>query len=191
MATGVVCGLQNRHGVRMRPGWVRFPHVPATVVGLAVLLLASPATTGGQEAEPGEAVSDAAGAEAQAAVDSVPPVSPLGALVRSLVIPGWGQAAVGRPERGAIYFLAGSAAMAMVFKSQAKLNAARRAEPPDENLIDARSSQRENWIVLYGFVAFVSALDAWVSTHFWHFEPEVTMPEEGGVEVGLSYPVAP
>lgn len=132
----------------------------------------------------------AAGREVEEArVDSVPPVSPLGALVRSLVIPGWGQTAVDKPARGAVYFAAASASLFMIFKTQAKLNAARDAEPMNESLVDSRSSQRENWIVLYGFVAFLSGLDAWVSTHFWDFEPEVTVPEDGsGVQIGLRLP---
>jgi hypothetical protein len=126
---------------------------------------------------------------AEAAPDSLPPVSPLGALVRSLVVPGWGQTAVGKPARGAVYFAAASASLFMVFKTQAKLNAARAADPVNEGLVDSRSSQRENWIVLYGFIAFLSGLDAWVSTHFWDFEPEVTVPEDGtGVQVGFRFP---
>jgi len=122
-----------------------------------------------------------------ASVDSLPPISPVVALLRSLVLPGWGQASVGRPGRGAIYFGAGSAALLMVFRSQARLSAAKRVEPVDEDLVDSLGRTRETWIVLYGFVAFFSALDAWVSTHFWHFEPEVVMPEDGGVSVQLSY----
>jgi len=123
--------------------------------------------------------------------DSLPPVSPFVALLRSLVLPGWGQASVGRPERGAIYFGAGSAAMLMVFRSQARLNAAKRSEPVDEDLVDSLGGTKEQWLVIYGFIAFVSALDAWVSTHFWHFEPEVVMPEDGGVAVQLSVRLPP
>ncbi len=121
-----------------------------------------------------------------ASVDSLPPVSPFTALLRSLILPGWGQASVGRPERGAIYFGAASAAMLMVFRSQSRLDAVKRSEPVDEDLVNSLGGTKESWIVMYGFVAFVSALDAWVSTHFWHFEPEVVMPEDGGVAVQLS-----
>ena len=183
MVTGVAPGLQNRCGARTRPGWVRFPHVPAIL--LLLTALAPPLL--GQEPQPREG---AEGVTSRTAVrDSVPPVSPFGSLVRSLVIPGWGQTAVGQPSRGAIYFVAASTSLFMAFKSQGKLSAAKRADPPDESLIDSRNRQRENWIVLYGFVAFISALDAWVSTHFWDFEPEVTAPEDGTIGVTLSYRV--
>jgi len=183
MVTGVAPGLQNRCGARTRPGWVRFPHVPAILVLLAAL---TPALLG-QEPQPREDAES--GASRTAFRDSIPPVTPFGSLVRSLVIPGWGQTSVGQPTRGAIYFAAASASLFMVFKSQGKLSAARRANPPDESLIDSRNRQRENWIVLYGFVAFVSALDAWVSTQFWDFEPEVTAPEDGTIGLTLSYRV--
>jgi hypothetical protein len=120
-------------------------------------------------------------------VDSLPPVSPLSALVRSLVVPGWGQTAVDRPARGAIYFAAETASLFMVFKSNAKLSAARKAIPENEDLVDARTNQRENWIVLSAFIAFMSGLDAWVSAHFWDFEPEVSAPEDGSQGIEITY----
>jgi hypothetical protein len=119
--------------------------------------------------------------------DTVPPVSPVGALFRSLVLPGWGQTAVQRPARGAVYFAAETASLFMVFKTQAKLSAAQRANPPNESLVDSRTAQRENWIVLSAFIAFLSGLDAWVSAHFWDFEPEVTVPDDGSQGIQVTY----
>jgi len=107
-----------------------------------------------------------------------------------LVLPGWGQAEVGRPARGAIYFGAASTTLFMVFKSSQKLSAAKRAEPQDDGLIESRTRQRENWIVLTVFIAFVSGLDAWVSTHFWDFEPSILGPAEGAEGVGFGFRLA-
>lgn len=121
--------------------------------------------------------------------DTIPPVSPLGALARSMVIPGWGQVEVGRPSRGAIYFAAEAASLFMVFKTQSRLSAAKRTDPPNEDLIDARTRQRENWIVLSVFIAFVSGLDAWVSANFWDFEPRIEAPSDGSVGLALSVPI--
>ena len=174
----------------MRPGWVRFPHVPAIFFLFLLYDSAIPGPTAGQEpAGEAEDPVESVVLVPQAAADSLPPISPFSALIRSLVIPGWGQASVGRPERGAIYFAAGSAALVLVFQSQSLLNAARRSEPVDEDLVDSLSGQKETRIVWYGFIAFFSALDAWVSTHFWHFEPEVVMPDDGGVGVQMNYSV--
>ncbi len=204
MATGVACGLQNRHGAYTRPGWVRFPPVPAilsavsTPLALVALAAAWPVASGplgpaGLLAQTPEQRTPAAPpgepAPPPASTDSTPPVSPVGALARSLVLPGWGQTAVGRPARGAIYFAAEAGSLFMVFKSNAKLSAARRADPPNEDLVESRVSQRENWIVLAAFIAFISGLDAWVSAHFWDFEPSVSAPEEGTVQVSLRVPL--
>jgi hypothetical protein len=119
--------------------------------------------------------------------DTLPPVSPVGALFRSLVLPGWGQTAVHRPARGGVYFAAETASLFMVFKSHAKLSAARKANPPNQSLVDSRTGERENWIVLSAFIAFLSGLDAWVSAHFWDFEPEVTVPEDGSQGIEITY----
>ncbi|MFV1986054.1 MAG: hypothetical protein ACC682_02130 [Gemmatimonadota bacterium] len=126
-----------------------------------------------------------------ARADTVPPISPLGAFGRSLVLPGWGQVEVGRPERGAIYFGAEAISLFMVFKSSAKLSAAKKIEPTDDGLVDSRTRQRENWIVMSVFIAFVSGLDAWVSTHFWDFEATIDAPPDGTARasVGLRVPV--
>ncbi len=122
-----------------------------------------------------------------AVIDTVPPVSPLGAFGRSMILPGWGQLAVGRPSRGAIYFGAESVFLYMVFKSSQKLNVAKRAE--NVGLIESRTRQRENWIVLAGFVAFMSGIDAWVSTHFWDYEPSISAPPDGSIGVSLGFKV--
>jgi hypothetical protein len=144
---------------------------------------------------PPPAIGEGAG-EARQDTTPGPPVSPLGALGRSILIPGWGQAAVDRPVRGAFYFAAEAAAVWMIVKSQAKLSSARRGLPPDaatadSALVESRNSQRENWIVLGVFVALVSGVDAWVSAHLFGFEGELTPPEDGtaGAAVKFSVPV--
>ena len=120
-----------------------------------------------------------------------PPVTPMGAFVRSLVVPGWGQAAVDQPGRGAFYFAAGTFTVFMVVQSQAELDAANRARPADPELVDSKKGKRETWIVLAIFVSLFSGVDAWVSAHLWDFEGEITPPEDGspGVQFKYSVPV--
>jgi len=91
--------------------------------------------------------------------------------------------------RGAVYFGADAAILYMVFKSSADLSAARRTNPFDQALVDDRTAERENWIVLSVFIAFVSGLDAWVSTHFWDFEPRVVLPSDGSAGIGVAFKV--
>ena len=153
---------------------------------------------GGVEGEGGEPVAEegvegqvddgAAGQEAdQAAADRERPVSPTGAMLRSIIVPGWGQTAARQPARGAIYFTVWSGGIFMILKSNAELNAAKRAE--DEELIDSRSQAREDWILFTGLWALLSGVDAWVSAQFAGFEGEVRPPQDGSPGVEFAYPV--
>ncbi len=57
--------------------------------------------------------------------DEIRPMSPGGAFIRSLVIPGWGQAAFGAYTRGGIYFSGWAGNWFMNFKNQTRLQEAR------------------------------------------------------------------
>jgi hypothetical protein len=112
----------------------------------------------------------------------------MGSLVRSVVVPGWGQYATGHPIRGTIYLLAEGAALVMVFDRQSQLNDARAATPQDSVLIASRSQAREDWIVAAAFIALVSGVDAWASAHLWGFEGEIVEPPDGAL--GMAYQVS-
>lgn len=117
-----------------------------------------------------------------AAAGGRPGPAPLAALARSIILPGWGQAAVGRPVRGAFYFAAEAGSLFMVVKSQQKLDAARRAVgagQADSSLVRSRVSQREDWIVLSAFWALMSGVDAWVSANLSDFQQPLTPPPDG------------
>ncbi len=203
MAAGVACGLQNRRGARVtsRVGSTptRSRHLSLGVVALALLLPGSAI----RAQEPVEGDTAAVG-PVVTAVDSVVrvpagepvafdsaglPVSPMGAFFRSLILPGWGQASVDQPVRGAFYFTMEAASLWMLFKTESKLRAAERAG--DEELAAARKEQKEDWIVMAVFWALFSGVDAWVSTHMWDFEGVVVPPPDGarGVAVQYSIPV--
>jgi hypothetical protein len=75
-----------------------------------------------------------------AVAEEHPPLTPGGAFIRSLVIPGWGQSAFGAYTRGGIYFSGWTANWFMNFKNQVRLQEAR-------NQLDLRTSQiREHLI---------------------------------------------
>ncbi|WP_423929799.1 hypothetical protein [Candidatus Palauibacter sp.] len=166
--------------------------------------MAGPAPLSAQDPPPPRAAADTvatadtvavATADTVAVADTLtaeqrPPISPLGAFGRSLILPGWGQFEVGQPSRGAFYFAAEAVFLFMVFKSDARLSAAKEEVPQNEERISNRTGQRENWIVLAGFIAFLSGLDAWVSTHFWDFEPIVAPPPDGSVGITVGFKVA-
>ena len=202
MAAGVACGLQNRCGARVasRVGSTptRSRHFGSPVVAL-LAIVAALGTANAQEPIPTDSAAVEAPAPAlappaapaavpAAAVDSGgPPVTPMGAFFRSLILPGWGQAAVEQPVRGAFYFTMEAASLWMLFKTQSKLDAARRAG--DEDLADARQDQKEDWIVMAVFWALFSGVDAWVSAHLWDFEGAVIPPPDGSPGVAVQYSV--
>src|SRR5690606_11824064 len=68
-----------------------------------------------------------------AAADSADPdaarlITPRGALIRSLIVPGWGQAYTGSYLRGGIYFAAQMGSWYMLLKTMARLGEARSIE---------------------------------------------------------------
>ncbi|HUF12057.1 MAG TPA: DUF5683 domain-containing protein [Longimicrobiales bacterium] len=54
--------------------------------------------------------------------------SPVGAMVRSFVLPGWGQASYDRYVRGGVYFMGHTGNLFMVFKTLTSLDEARERE---------------------------------------------------------------
>ncbi len=202
MAAGVACGLQNRRGARVASRVGSTPTRSRHLRLLAIALLVAVTSFGSLRAQepvpsdstaglaqaPEEPPPPGAAAVHAAAVDSVgPPVSPMGAFFRSLILPGWGQATVDQPVRGAFYFTMEAASLWMLFKTQAKLDAARRAG--DDELADARQEQKEDWIVMAVFWALFSGVDAWVSTHLWDFEGALVPPPDGSPGVAVQYSV--
>jgi Family of unknown function (DUF5683) len=131
-------------------------------------------------------------------------VSPRDAFLRSLVLPGWGQSSVGAPGRGAIYFALEVGSLWMVYKSDQKLDEARRQEAVlvetgqlEEGvrspLVRDRRNQKEDWITLSVFWLFFSGADAFVAAHLRDFDEHVGVEPgpEGGFQIRGSIPVGP
>lgn len=78
------------------------------------------------------------GAQAPADTAAAPGVSPGGAFLRSLVLPGWGHAEVGSYTRGGFYFLSSAAIGGMLFKTGVYLRTARQRR----NLVEADAEAR-------------------------------------------------
>jgi hypothetical protein len=155
---------------------------PVTRYALALLLLlAAPIASEGQELPaPPETVADTAA------------ISPRGALVRSLLVPGWGQSYIGAPGRGAIYFGAEVGSLWMVYKSRQQLRAARQLERHlldtgrlrEEERLDlvlSRQRQQEDWITLAIFILLFSGADAYVAAQLADFDERFGVrPEADG-----------
>jgi hypothetical protein len=122
-----------------------------------------------------------------------PPIRPKTALLRSLLIPGWGQASLDRGTAGATYFALEAGSIAMLVFAKNELRVARRAArdstfltdstfgPPPElaGRVRLRKAQVEDWAAIIFFTHLFSAADAFVSAHLW----DVRVQVHGGQEM--------
>ena len=134
---------------------------------------------------------------AEARRDSVllagPPIRPKTAMLRSLLVPGWGQASLDRGTAGATYFALEAGSIAMLIFAKNELAVAKRAArdssfvddstrgaPPElGNRVRVRRLQVEDWAALLFFNHLFSAADAFVSAHLW----DVRVQVHGGQEM--------
>lgn len=176
----------------------------ATLVLLTCLAAAAPAAaqdpTGVAAVTPDSSVTpppriDSAASTAAAssyAVDSVPvirpPLTPMGAFVRSLLIPGWGQAKLGRKTAGAFFLAAEGLTLGMVLTTSSQLN---YLEEINSGSVDSKQQQYEDWLVLLGLNHLLSAMEAYVSAHLWDFPGDLSIQAapNGGVAGAVSVPV--
>jgi hypothetical protein len=116
-----------------------------------------------------------------------PPIRPKTALLRSLLVPGWGQASLDRGTAGATYFALEAGSIAMLIFAKHELANARRAArdstfvddttlgaPPElAGRVRVRKLQVEDWAALIFFTHLFSAADAFVSAHLWDVRVQV------------------
>jgi len=95
-----------------------------------------------------------------------PPVSPAGAAVRSLLIPGWGQSIVGRRVTGAVFVFWEGLTLTMLVKSMHQLDYQERIGKED---LAGKRSEVQDWAVLLAFNHLLAAAEAYVSTNLWDF----------------------
>lgn len=126
----------------------------------------------------------------QSRADSVrprPPISPTGAFLRSLVLPGWGQARLGRNVTGGLFLAFEGVAAAMVWKSYWQLDFARTRG----KYVRSHTQEREDWLVLLGFNHLMAAAEAYVSAHLYDFPAALTIQRlpDGATGVGIAVPL--
>jgi hypothetical protein len=182
---------------------------------LAALALGARAPAAAQE----DAVADTARAvdvpaadtpRREAAPVAVPPdtastrISPGGAFVRSLVLPGWGQSELGAPVRGGVYFALEAGSLWMLYKADRRLRESLRMERAAREtgalaptarhpLVRDRLNQREDWITLSIFWLFFAGADAFVAAHLQDFDVRFggARGTDGAVELRAAVPLRP
>ncbi len=143
-------------------------------------------------------------AQADTVEDEGLPYSPRGAFFRSLVLPGWGQAYVNAPTRGAVYFSLASGSVWMAWVARRQLSDARREQywlrqtgelgPTQEtDIAVAREQQFEDWAALSVFLFFFAGADAYVSAYLSDFGERIgVQPGPGGeLRIQTTIPVGP
>lgn len=99
-----------------------------------------------------------------------PPVSPLGAMWRSLLLPGWGQSILGRRATGAAFLFFEGLTATMTLKSAHQVAFQERTDA--ESLEDKRQ-ELQDWAVLWGFNHLLAAAEAFVAAQLWDFPGEL------------------
>ena len=121
-----------------------------------------------------------------AAPDSVRPVGPVGALWRSLLIPGWGQAVTGRHVTGALFAVWEGTTIYMTLKAQQEADYFRASGAPN---LDAKRQEVQDWLVLWGFNHLFAGAEAFVAAHLRDFPTDLKVRAvPGGIGIRLPLP---
>jgi len=120
------------------------------------------------------------------ASDSARHVGPVGALWRSLLIPGWGQAVTGRHVTGALFAVWEGTTMYMTLKAQQEADYFNAAGAPN---LDAKRQEVQDWLVLWGFNHLFSGAEAFVAAHLRDFPKDLKVRAvPGGIGISLPLP---
>ena len=120
-------------------------------------------------------------------VRPVPPVTPGGAFLRSLILPGWGQARLDRNVTGGLFLTWEGVCAAMVWKAQWQLDYARARG----KFVASHTQEREDWIVLLVFNHLLAGAEAYVSANLYDFPAtlKVRALPGGATGIGLEVPL--
>ena len=175
----------------MRPG----ARLAAAALVLAAPLAAqnppSPARPDTARPAPADTAAGAdTGAARQVNGDSIrprPPITPGGAFLRSLILPGWGQSRLGRNVTGGLFLLWEGVCETMVWKTVWQLDYARARN----KFVASHTQEREDWIVLLVFNHLLAGAEAYVSANLYDFPPALKIRRlpDGATGVGIEIPI--
>jgi hypothetical protein len=117
--------------------------------------------------------------------DTLHRVSPGGAFRRSLLFPGWGQAATGRHTTGALFVAWEGTTMMMTLKAQQEANYLKRIGASGLKL---KRQEVQDWMVLWIFNHLFSGAEAYVSAHLQDFPKDLHVQSFPG-GIGISVPL--
>ncbi len=115
-----------------------------------------------------------------------PPVSPIGATIRSLILPGWGQSVAGRRVTGAVFIFWEGLTLTMTIKSLHQKEYQERVEAESAT---EKGEEVQDWWILLAFNHLLAAAEAYVSTHLWDFPADITAEPLASGDVGMGLKV--
>ena len=118
-------------------------------------------------------------------IDTVHRVRPMGAFLRSLLVPGWGQAVTGRRVSGMLFAAWEGVSVMMTLKAKSEL---RYLQETGSSLVVAKRQEVQDWTVLWIFNHLFSGAEAFVSAHLQDFPKDLKIRAFPG-GVGISLPV--
>jgi hypothetical protein len=113
-----------------------------------------------------------------------PPVSPMGAMLRSMVLPGWGQAVLRRRGAGAVFVFFEGLTLAMWVKSLHQ-DSYLKSTDADAETLESKGAEIEDWLVLLVFNHLLAGTEAYVSANLWDFPAELEARALPAGSVGL------
>jgi hypothetical protein len=113
-------------------------------------------------------------------------VSPMSAFWRSFLVPGWGQAKLGRKLTAGIFVGWEGVTLGMSLKTRHELAYLRRT---NSGRADDKHAEHQDWVVLLAFNHLFAGLEAYVSGHLTDFPRDLHLEAvPGGVGAAVSVP---
>jgi hypothetical protein len=128
---------------------------------------------------------------AQARPDSLPAApsrpSPLGYFGRSLLLPGWGQAALDRKLSGGLFIAFEGVALGMALKAHHEM---RYLERTGSGRLQSKRDERADWFFLLGVNHLFAGLEAFVSAALFDFPGDLRAQQlpDGRRGLGITIP---
>ena len=122
----------------------------------------------------------------RAAPDTTHRVRPAGALWRSLLLPGWGQAATDRHVTGALFAAWEGTTMMMTLKAHQEVSFFKATGSLN---LSSKRQEEQDWLVLWIFNHLFAGAEAYVSAHLRDFPRDLHVHAvPGGVGVRVPLP---
>lgn len=112
----------------------------------------------------------------------------MGAMWRSILLPGWGQARLNRKLTGALFITWEGVTLGMSMKATHELRYMRRTNSAG---VSAKRKERQDWLVLLAFNHLFAAIEAYVSAHLFDFPQDLEIraaPVPGGFGATVNVP---